>query len=122
MIKENWNKVDERCYYCNQVTKRQRGITKQNLKRLITPRWDLNEIIVLFMIVMVITMAFSYKSEISACRDWISDMFVGNVTNCIENCDYRCKAIEGIYEKRNTSFYPSNVSFMNELIMNDTNR
>ena len=123
MIKENWNKVDERCPYCNQVTKRQRGITKQNLKRLITPRWDLNEMLILFMIIMVVVLAFAYKSETASCRDWVSDMFAGNITNCMDNCDFRCRAIEGIIEKRNSTNPPAlNLTFMNELITNDTEK
>lgn len=73
VFRENWNKVDETCPTCNQVTKRQRGLTKQNLKRLITPRWDLNELMITFMIIMVLVLAYSYKVETQTCRDYVKE-------------------------------------------------
>jgi len=70
IFKENWLKVDETCPHCGQVTKRQKGMTKQNLKRLVTIKFDLNEVIWTLVIILVLVLAYSYQSETKVCREY----------------------------------------------------
>jgi hypothetical protein len=93
-FKENWLKEDILCGECGKVKVKQRGLTKQNLKRLITPTWELNEILITLMLVMMIGLAFVYQSETKQCRDWITPMFEGDVNNCKWVCDTRCQMLE----------------------------
>ena len=84
----SWNDIDETCFACGAVTKRARGITKQSLKRLITPKWDLNELLITFILIMVIIMALLYKSETQQCRDFIKNMNTTQVDYPIGNSNY----------------------------------
>lgn len=90
-FQENWNKVDEVCPHCNQITKRQKGMTKQNLKRLITPQFNMNEILITFMLIMVIVLAYVYLNETKQSRDWIIDMTGEDKQQCFSNCNLRCE-------------------------------
>jgi hypothetical protein len=90
-LKENWNKEDIVCPNCKQVTERVRGLTKQNLKRLMTPTWNMNEMLILFMIIMIAVLAFSYNKEIKTCKEWLKPMFISDNANCISVCNYRCE-------------------------------
>jgi hypothetical protein len=63
-FKENWNKVDEKCPYCNNVTKKVIGINKQNLKRLFT-KPTLQDIIVFIMLIACLILTWSYYKDIS---------------------------------------------------------
>lgn len=100
-FKENWLKTDEVCPSCGKVTKRFRGITKQNLKRLITPQWNINELLITFMIIMVLVLAFAYKNETKQCSEWISSMYEGDVDSCKFNCNYNCDMINNRVEAQN---------------------
>jgi len=95
-VKDNWNKTDELCSCCGAVTKRVRGITKQNLKRLLKPKFDVNELLITFVIIMVLVLAWAYNNETKQCRDWIKPMFSGDKENCIRTCNYQCELIQGI--------------------------
>lgn len=109
-IKENWNKVDEVCPHCNQVTKRAKGITKQNLKRLVTPKLNMNEFIITFIIILVLILAYSYKTETQVCRNWIEGMNKGSVEDCKAVCNYQCDASRGNI-KSNVTNPIQNVTF-----------
>ena len=50
-FEENWLKEDKVCEKCGQVTERQKGLTKQNLKRLLSVKFDINELIITFIII-----------------------------------------------------------------------
>lgn len=89
-IKENWEKVDECCPTCNQVTKRQQGITRQNIKRLFSIKWSTNEIVFTILIILVLILAYAYKTETAQCREWIAPLFSDNGKNCISVCDMKC--------------------------------
>jgi len=90
-FKENWLKEDERCPSCNQVTHRVRGVTKQNLKRLIKPKWDINEFTIMFFLVFFILIAFLYKVETQTCRDWIKNMtYAPSEEECKFGCTIQC--------------------------------
>jgi len=73
-IFSKWNQEDEKCPQCNQITKKVRGITKQNLKRLVTPRWTINDVTILFLLFMFIIIAMLYKSETQECRNWLANL------------------------------------------------
>jgi hypothetical protein len=94
VIKDNWLKVDECCPNCGQVTKRQKGITKQNIKRLVKPKLDMTEFIITFMLIMVIFLAFMYKAEVGQCHDWLNPMFENHGENCNFICSSRCSQIQ----------------------------
>jgi hypothetical protein len=107
-IKENWELKDKVCPNCGQVTERQRGITKQNIKRLFSIRWDLNEILIMFMIIMVLFLAWAYQKDTQTCRDYVQ------------------QSIDE-YNRRNITYNYSNSNQLNTLnltitqtIMNDT--
>jgi len=89
-----WNETDKLCENCGKVEKPQRGICRQNMKRLITPRFDMNEIVFTIIIIMVIVLAFAYKNETQQCRDWLMPMFADNGENCLIECNNRCGLIE----------------------------
>ena len=95
-FKERWLQEDKVCDNCGQVTEKVRGITRQNLKRLITPKLDLNELIFTFIMIMLVVLTFSYKSETQQCRDWIGPMFEGTTQDCLSVCDLRCTMVKGI--------------------------
>lgn len=63
-IKERWNEEDERCSYCNNVTKKVIGLNKQNLKRLFT-KPTLQDIIVFIMLLGCLILTWAYYADIS---------------------------------------------------------
>jgi hypothetical protein len=92
-IKENWLKEDKICPTCNQIVKKQRGITRQNIKKLIRLKFNLNEIIFMFIIFMVLVIAFLYFQETRTCREWIKEqqpMFNGTLQSCQIFCSDKC--------------------------------
>jgi hypothetical protein len=94
-FKERWLLEDKKCETCGQVTERVRGITKQNIKRLLIPRFDVNELLITFMLIMIIVLAYSYMDETKQCREWLKPMQEGKDA-CLQVCNYRCALIEGI--------------------------
>ena len=71
-FKENWNEVDKKCPYCNQVTKKVIGINKQNLKRLFS-KPTLQDMIIFFMLIACLILAWSYYKEISQYKEIIEN-------------------------------------------------
>ena len=92
-FKENWSKKDELCPHCNQVTKRVKGITKQNIKRLLIPRFDFNEMFITFMLIAIIALCLLYNSETKICREWVAPMRAGDVNHCISVCSEKCRVV-----------------------------
>ena len=86
-------KKDKRCPHCNQVTERVRGITKQNLKNLFIPKWDMTEITITLLLIALITLSFVYKIETQQCRDFLKPLYVNDGNNCLNVCDYKCELI-----------------------------
>lgn len=68
-----WEDIDERCPYCGQVTKVARGVNKQNLKRLFLSKPSMQDMIVLFTIIMVLLVAWRYQAETEQCRLFIDN-------------------------------------------------
>jgi len=110
-FKERWNSVDETCPQCGKVTKRARGLTKQNLKRLITPQWNMQEVIITFMLIMVLVLAYTYQSETKQCRDWINSM-AGE--DCESACRYNCQRI--VVVNQSSALSLPNASELNMLL------
>jgi hypothetical protein len=109
-FKENWLKVDETCPNCGQVTKRQRGLTKQNLKRLIIPQWNSTEILITLMLIFIIILAYVYSFETKQCKEWISSMTAGGKEICRMNCNLQCDKIK---EEENTNLTNLNLTIIN---------
>jgi hypothetical protein len=89
-----WLREDKKCPHCGQVTERVRGLTKQNLRRLIIPKWDLNEITITLLLIMIIVLALVYKVETDTCRNWLKPMIEDDGANCINICDEKCSFIQ----------------------------
>ena len=111
-FKENWEKTDEVCPNFNQVTKRYRGLSRQNLIRLITPKFDINELVITFMIIMMIILAYAYKNETQICRDWVKPMFESDKEHCISVCDSKCLVLDKTGQKEQEI----NVTNLNEML------
>ena len=94
VFKENWTKEDKVCPNCGQVTERVRGMTKQNLKRLFSIKWDVNELLLTFMIVMILVLAFAYSNETKMCREWISPMQKADYDGCMFLAESKCKVLQ----------------------------
>ena len=117
-IKDNWEKVDEVCPHCNQVTKRQRGITKQNMKRLFSFKITSNEVVTTIMLILVILLAYAYKTETQQCRDWIRPMFETGG----KSCDMICSQVREDIAKMNQSqlgLNLTNSTIINQPILNE---
>ena len=94
-FQENWEKRDEECLACGAITKRQKGITKQNVQRLFKMRWDFNEIMFWVFLILVIFLALSYQKETQQCREWLTPMFNSDIDTCRMICNNKCtKAFE----------------------------
>ena len=52
-LKQKWNEVDETCPTCNQVTKVNRGVTKQNIKKMFR-KPSLQDAIIFIMLILAI--------------------------------------------------------------------
>jgi len=89
-----WDRIDEMevCPACGniKITKRMRGITKQNVRRLFRPKWTINEVIITFLIFMILVMAMLYKLETQQARDFIKDFNA--------NPQKYCETIKGFSE------------------------
>lgn len=109
---DNWNRVDKRCPTCNQVTKVERGITRQNVKRLIWSKPNINDMIILFMLVMVLLLAYRYKIE------------TAQAMYTLNNLDQIClvKYAPSTPPTNYTNPYSLNYTFINSLIsLNNSN-
>jgi len=123
-IKENWEKVDEVCPHCNQVTKQAKGITRQNMKRLVSFKGSKSsDWILTLIIILVLLMAWSYRNETAQCREWINPMFS---SDCYSVCEQRCDLIKGTnsqtggFDFININFTNTNLTNMNITTTNVT--
>jgi len=62
-FKSKWEETDEVCQCCNQVTKRCRGLTRQNVKNLFR-RPTLQDLIILVMIALTLFGGWAYTKDI----------------------------------------------------------
>lgn len=102
-FKEKWLLQDKTCPTCNQITERQRGITKQNVIRLVKPKWDMNELLITFMLIMIIGLAYSYNAETKQSRDWLKSMVGGSLEQCISISTQKCGLIRNLPSAQNIS-------------------
>jgi len=73
IFRENWLKTDKTCECCGQVTKKQKGLTKQNIKKLFSFKFDMNELIMTIVIILVVLSAYAYKVDTQTCRDYVKE-------------------------------------------------
>jgi len=118
-FKERWLLKDKTCEKCGQVTETIKGITKQNLKRLITPKFTMNEMILSFILLMVILLGLAYQNETKTSRDWIESMTTGGLAACQFNCNNQCNAFAGI--NTNQSLPNINISLFRNNELNESN-
>ncbi|MGC9309724.1 MAG: hypothetical protein ACP5D2_03465 [Candidatus Nanoarchaeia archaeon] len=78
-FKEKWNEEDRRCPYCNQVTERSRGLTRQNIRRLVFSKPTTQDLIMLAVIILVLLIAWRYQVETQQCRDIMNNGYT--ITN-----------------------------------------
>ena len=100
--KPDWLAVDERCPCCNAVTKEVKGLTKQNVKKLLIPKWNMTEVIITILLIMLILLSVLYKTETQQCRDWISPMYANGGEDCYSICNAKCQLIVDNPIKQNT--------------------
>jgi len=118
-LKERWLLEDKTCEKCGQITEKVRGLTKQNLKRLMTPKFAMNEMIISFILLMVILLGLAYQSETKLSRNWIESMTSGGIENCKLICNSQCSAFIGI--SANESISLLNISLPSEIYTNELN-
>lgn len=59
-----WEDKDERCEYCNNITKEAKGFNKQNLKRLCFSKPTAIDMAILFMLICVLFAGYRYYVEL----------------------------------------------------------
>ena len=106
-----WDETDTLCE-CGAIKTKVRGITRQNMKKLITPKWDTTEILLTLIIGMVIVISLLYNSETKTCREFLNGIAdSANITSCESVCTDKCEMIKGTSVKYNASL----LERMNEL-------
>ena len=90
VFKENWLKEDEKCPHCNQVTKKVRGITRQNIRSLLIPKFNMTEFTITLLLIVSILLGLMYRGETQQARDWLNPMTNGTIAQCKEVCNERC--------------------------------
>lgn len=71
-FKSKWEEKDVLCPLCNQVTKRNRGLSKQNMKNFFK-KPALQDWIILLMILLTIFGAWAYTQEVAQYKEMIRD-------------------------------------------------
>ena len=71
-FKDDWNKIDETCPHCNNVTKKVVGINKQNLKRLFA-KPTLQDLIVFIMLSACLFLTWAYYNDVARFQTIIDD-------------------------------------------------
>lgn len=71
-FKSKWEEKDEVCPLCNQVTKRNIGLTRQNMKNLLK-KPTLQDWIIFIMILLTLLGAWSYSQEIAKYQEIVND-------------------------------------------------
>ncbi len=71
-FKSKWEEKDETCFMCNQVTKRNRGLTRQNMKNFLK-KPTLQDLIIFIMLLLTLFGAWTYTQEIGQYKDMVRD-------------------------------------------------
>jgi hypothetical protein len=131
-FKEQWNKVDEVCPHCNQVTKVERGLSRQNLKRLFFSKPTLSDWIILTMLILVLLTAWAYKYDTQECRDTLNNLdnvcvqiklsryLEQDFNEQLTEQDFNEQLTEQDFNEQLTEqFQPINLSNLNNVIVNN---
>lgn len=70
-FKEYWNRVDEKCECCGQVTKKARGFTRQNMIYLIWHKPTFVEVMALIFILLALISSWAYRVDTEVCREMV---------------------------------------------------
>jgi hypothetical protein len=92
-FKENWEKTDEKCLTCGNVTKHYKGITRENMKRLSSFKITGTEIIIFTLMIGMVFLVLFWKSDTDACRNWIQPMINTTLLKCESVCNQKCEMI-----------------------------
>ncbi len=71
-FKTKWGEVDVICPKCNQVTKRNRGLTRQNVKNLFK-KPTMQDLMILAMVMLALFGAWAYNMENAKYQEMIRD-------------------------------------------------
>ena len=108
-FKERWNEKDEVCPCCGQVVKVNRGLTKQNLKKLFR-KPTLNDSIIFIILVLALVGAFAYRNEINYYK------------NIINNPQELCSIYyHNVFYQYDNLTNTTNNSLLNIITINNTN-
>ena len=121
-LKETWLQEDRKCPACGQITERVRGITRQNLIRLIKPRWNVQEAIYTIIIIMIVILGLLYKSEVGESQLWLKQLHENPFETCrvLESCpsgDYNCY---NKFYNESMGFKFNETQFKNLIFINST--
>ena len=110
-FKEEWNRVDEVCPHCRQVTKINRGLSKQNLKRLVFSKPTIQDWMMLAIILLVLMMAWRYGVETKQCYETLNN--IDNV--CLDLWESNQK-VEQMNQELKDSYKDINITLLNNLL------
>jgi len=97
---KNWNKKDELCPICGNVTKEQKGLTAQNIQKLFK-KPSIQDWIILIMIILILFGAWAYNEDVKNYREVIA--------NPQELCQiYYESILHGNFQQYNESNIPFN--------------
>ena len=72
-FKEQWEKTDQLCPYCNNVTFKAKGINRQNIKRLFSIKhMTMNDIVIFALTFMLLASVYRYYSDTSSCKEFLA--------------------------------------------------
>ena len=83
-IKEEWNKTDVKCTSCGQVTQKARGITQENMKSLLIPKWNATEMTINILLIGILLLGYLYMSETSQAREYVQLVESGELCKQID--------------------------------------
>jgi len=107
-FKEKWNEVDETCPHCKSITKINRGLTKQNLNKLVFGKPTVEDWMLSAIIALILFSAWAYYDDTKLCKD----AAINFETNCIKYYDSIIKS--------NASNYNSQMEDISYFILNYT--
>jgi hypothetical protein len=71
-FKKKWNSEDEVCPCCGKVIKVNRGLTKQNIKKLFK-KPSIQDLMILIMLILVMFGGWAYNYDLKACQETIKN-------------------------------------------------
>lgn len=72
-FKEQWEKSDQLCPHCNNVTVKAEGINRQNMKRLFSfKHMTMNDIVIFALTLMLLASVYRYYSDTASCKTFLA--------------------------------------------------